>query len=99
MVYKIIIKKRFGNKLEHVLKYIEDEFGLLIAQKFADQLQQKFHTLQHQPFIGRQSPTFSQIRSIPLEKQNRIYYRIQKDKIIIINMYDTRINPKRNKLE
>jgi len=39
MVYKIIIKKRFGNKFEYVLKCIEDEFGLLIAQKFADQLQ------------------------------------------------------------
>ncbi|GEM_PF-4693832 len=41
MVYKIIFKKRFKNKLEILLNYIENEFGLLVAQKFAEQLDKK----------------------------------------------------------
>ncbi len=99
MVYEIIFKKWFRNKLEKVFKYIEGEFGYLVAQKFAQQLDKKFNTLQQQPFIGRKSVSFSNIRSIPAGKQNRIYYRIQRNKIIVQNIYDTRVYPAKNKLE
>lgn len=97
MVYKIILKKRFQNKLERLLTYIEGEFGLVIAQKFAQLLERKFHILQQQPFIGQRSPTIREIRSIRAGKHSRVYYRVEKNKIIVINMYDTRINPKRSK--
>ncbi len=99
MVYKIVLKQRFRNKLEQTLQYIEGEFGLIISRKFADEVAKKFATLQQQPFIGRTSATLPWIKSIPAGKQNRIYYRIERDKIIVLNMYDTRINPKRNRLE
>lgn len=52
MVYKIIFKKRFQNKLEKLFRYIENEFGLLVAHKFADELEGKLKFLRHQPFIG-----------------------------------------------
>ncbi len=99
MVYKIIFKKRFRNKLQNLLVYIENEFGLLVAQKFAKQLDKKFITLQQQPFIGQPSICIQNIRSIHAGKHNRLYYRIEGNKIIIINMYDTRINPKKNRLK
>ena len=99
MVYHLIFKKRFRNKLEKLLTYLEGEFGLLITQKFARKLDKQFRLLQKQPFIGSQSPTIPNIRSIPAGRYNRIYYRIEKDIIIIVNMYDTRINPKRNRLK
>lgn len=99
MVYQIIFKKRFRNKLEKLLIYLESEFGYLIAQKFAQQLDRKFLALHRQPFIGMQSISFYHIRSIPAGKYSRIYYRIENNKIFILNMYDTRINPKKNKFK
>jgi plasmid stabilization system protein ParE len=99
MVYQLIFKKRFKNKLEKLLIYLEGEFGLLITQKFAKKLEKQFELLQKHPFIGRQSPTIPNIRSIPAGRYNRMYYRVEKDKIIIVNMYDTRINPKRNRIK
>ncbi len=63
MVYQLIFKKRFNNKLEKLLTYLEDEFGLLIAQQFARRLDRKLITLQQQPFIGKQSATFINIRA------------------------------------
>ena len=99
MVYKIIFKKRFRNKLQNLLDYIENEFGLLVAQRFAKQLDKKFITLQQQPFIGQPSLYIQNIRSIHAGKHNRVYYRIEGNKIIIVNMYDTRINPKNNKFK
>ncbi len=99
MVYEIIFKKRFRNKLQNLLSYIENEFGLLVAQRFAKQLDKKFGTLQKQPFIGKPSVYIRNIRSIHAGKHNRLYYRIEGNKIVIINMYDSRINPKRNRLK
>lgn len=64
MVYQLIFKKLFNNKLEKLLTYLEDEFGLLIAQQFARRLNKKLITLQQQPFIGKQSAFFINIRSI-----------------------------------
>lgn len=99
MVYQIIFQKRFKTKLEKTLLYLESEFGLIIAQKFAVLVQRKLSVLQQQPFIGRTSATFPNVKSISASSQNRIYYKIKNDKIIVINMYDTRIKPSRNRLE
>ncbi len=97
MVYEIVFKKRFANKLEKVLLYLENEFGYLVAKRFAGLLDKKFKTLAENPYIGQPSLSFTQIRSL-IAGKNRIYYRIEKEKIIIINMYDIRINPLKNKL-
>ncbi len=58
MVYKLIFKKRFRNKLQNLLGYIENEFGLLVAQRFAKQLDKKFNTPQQQPFFGNHRSIF-----------------------------------------
>lgn len=97
MVYQLIVKKRFKNKLEKLLTYLESEFGLIVTKKFAQRLDHKFQTLLQYPFMGMQSPTILNIRSIRAGKHSRIYYRIEKDKIVVVNMYDTRINPRKNR--
>ena len=56
MVYKIIFKRRFQSKLEKLLVYIEQEFGLLVAKKFAGELENKLNTIQRYPFIGNNHP-------------------------------------------
>lgn len=98
MVYELVFKKRFQNKLEKLLVYLEKKYGLLLAQKFADRLQKKFVILQLNPYMGIQSVSVKNVRSTLAGKQNRIYYRVVKDKIIVLNMYDTRMNPAKNKL-
>ena len=99
MVYQIIFKKRFQNKLQKLFTYIENEFGLLVAQHFATQLDKKFQKLQEQPFIGTPSTRFQNVRSILAGKYNRVYYRIASNKIVVINIYDTRIRSNKNRLK
>ncbi|HEX8461400.1 MAG TPA: type II toxin-antitoxin system RelE/ParE family toxin [Segetibacter sp.] len=99
MVYKIVFKKRFQNKLDKLLTYIDSEFGLIVAQNFASQLNNKFHFLQLQPFACTPSANFPNVRSILIGRYNRMYYKIESDKIVVINIYDTRIHPKRNRLK
>ncbi len=99
MVYKIVFKKRFKDRFEKTLLYIESEFGLAVSQKFAALVERKLKNLQQQPFIGSTSVTLPHVKSILAGRQNRIYYRIEGKKIVVLNMYDTRINPKRNELK
>ncbi len=99
MVHQIIFKKRFQNKIERLLVYIEQEFGLLVAKKFADELDDKLTTLQRHPFIGQQSTSHKNVRSIIVGNHNRLYYRVEEDKLIVLNLYDTRINPIKNRLK
>ena len=84
MAYKIIYNKRFQNKLFKLLDY------------FIISLQKRLHTLSKQPYIGASSNVINSVRSILITKHNRLFYRIKDDTIEVLNMYDTRSNPKKN---
>jgi hypothetical protein len=40
-----------------------------------------------------------ELRTILITKHNRLYYKFTNDRIIIINMFDTRKNPKKNRYD
>lgn len=83
------------NKLDRLLDYLEKEWGNKVMNEFLNVLEENMQTIKFYPTIG--NPTsISKIRSILITKHNRIYYRIEEDLIIVINMIDTRSNPKKN---
>ena len=88
-------KKRFINKLDKVLLYLEKEWGQKCANVFIDKLLEKITLIKKQPEIGSIT-VYKNIRSVLITKQNKIYYRIEKDRVEIINMIDTRRNPEKN---
>jgi plasmid stabilization system protein ParE len=96
MAYQIIYKKRFIQKLFKLLDYLKKEWNETTAEKFLQRFQSRMNTLTEQPFIGAPSTAIKEVRSILITRHNRIYYRIKGEIIEIINMYDTRINPKKN---
>ena len=96
MAYKIIFKKRFSNKLVKLLEYLEKHWGNQVATDFLIKLDKRSATHKLQPFIGKPSEKNPAIRTILLSKQNRLYYKCSNNTVIILNMYDTRINPKKN---
>ena len=95
MAKQVIYKKRFLNKLDKLLIYLEKEWTITIANEFLDKLEDKMRTIKHHPDIGSIT-TFKNIRSILVTKHNRVYYRIEENKIAVLNMIDTRKNPKKN---
>lgn len=95
MAYQIIYKKRFVQKLFKLLNYLRDEWNEATAEKFLTRLQFRLNTLSEQPFIGTLSAV-KEVRSILITRHNRIYYRIKGEVIEILNLYDTRINPRKN---
>jgi plasmid stabilization system protein ParE len=89
MAYEIVIKKRFTNKLLGVIDYLEKEWGKKVAQAFLDKVRIRINALQSHPYIGALT-SMKDVRSTFITKHNRLYYRVVKDKIYIVNLYDTR---------
>jgi len=97
MAYQIIYKKRFINKLLKLLDYLKSEWNIRVANNFIAKFQKRLETLAKQPFIGIESTAVNSVRSILITRHNRIFYRIKGNVIEIINMYDTRSDPQKNK--
>ena len=96
MAHQIVIKKRFVVKVERVFNYLKTDWSIDVAEKFIFRLQLTLHNLSQQPKAGKALNDKSNIRSFLITKHNKIYYKITEEQIIILNMFDTRINPNRN---
>ncbi|MBL7701522.1 MAG: type II toxin-antitoxin system RelE/ParE family toxin [Ferruginibacter sp.] len=97
MALKIITSKRFLNAVQKTTKYLKEEWSKKVAEEFTILVIYKIQLLSKQPNIGRDT-SLKNIKSVLAGKghQQRIYYRVEKDKLIIVNMKDTRRNPKHN---
>ena len=97
MAFKIIYRKRFNNKLFKLANYLETEWNRSVADDFVNMLLYKLSTLASQPNLGLRSEKMTDARSILVTKQNRLICKIKANNLIIIDLRDTRMNPKRNK--
>ena len=96
MAYQIIVKKRFTNNVQKVLVYLEKEWSHKVAAEFLMKIDRRIELLTKQPFVGAPSSKINDIRGLLITRHNRMYYKIKNDKVIILAMYDTRINPEKN---
>jgi plasmid stabilization system protein ParE len=60
-------------------------------------LDERIKTLTTHPYIGTLSGVVKGVRGILIAKHNKLFYKVSKTKITIIDMVDTRIDPKRNR--
>ena len=97
MAYQVIFKKRFHNKLLKLLLYLELEWTKQVADEFLQKLDKRIATLKKQPFIGTPSQAIHGVRGILITKHNKLFYKVSGTTIIVLNMYDTRINPNKNR--
>jgi plasmid stabilization system protein ParE len=81
MAHKIIYKKRFLNKLDKLLAYLQKEWTTVIANEFLDKLEEKIKIIKLYPASGNIT-AIKNTRSILIIKHNRVYYRIEEDKLL-----------------
>ncbi|MEO6455622.1 MAG: type II toxin-antitoxin system RelE/ParE family toxin [Ginsengibacter sp.] len=70
--------------------------GVTVADNFLKRMDYRIEALSEQPRIGNISDQNKTVRSLLITKHNRMYYRIKENIIEVINLYDTRIHPKKN---
>jgi len=71
-------------------------FGLAEMDDFKIKLYQTIELLSEQPNLGSKVKSSVYTRTILITSHNRLYYRIENDKLVITNLIDTRRNPKNN---
>lgn len=96
MAYQVIIKKRFTNKVQKVLAWLNKERSAKVAAEFLEKVDYRIDLLAKQPYSGAPSTKVKDIRGLLITRHNKMYYKVKGDKVIILNMYDTRLNPKKN---
>jgi len=80
-----------------VLDYLLSNWSEKVALSFIDLAEKKINLISTHPFIGIASEKDPTIRSILLTKQNRLYYQVSENKIELLNIFDTRQDPAKNK--
>lgn len=99
MAYEISFTKRFAKKVVRVSEYLENEWSVKVAAEFLAKVDEKILSLSINPKLGSSSIKFPGIRKLRVTKHNRIYYKVEKQKVILIDFVETKMDPKRNRYE
>jgi plasmid stabilization system protein ParE len=98
MALEVVTKKLFLKKAEKITRYLKTEFGQKAANDFAAIITEKIDLLSQRPNIGSDT-AMANVKSVLIGKgkQNKMYYKVQGNTLVIIDIKDIRMNPKRNR--
>jgi len=82
-----------------VVDYLIENWPITVAEEFIQNTESRIETLTLFPNLGISSNKMKNIKSIVLTKHNKLYYRISDEIITILNLFDTRQNPTKNKFD
>jgi plasmid stabilization system protein ParE len=97
MAKEVIWLKRASDKLKNIFDYLLSNWNSETTENFIEKVNQKVSLLQYFPNIGLRSQKKPDLRRIILSQQNILIYRQKGNKIIIVNIFDTRQNPDKMK--
>lgn len=95
MVFKVRFSERASLELTDILKYIEKEWSLKIAEDFSDLLNKKISYLESNPLLYPSFKSKTSIRRCVVSQQVSMFYTIVNDEVRILSLFDTRQNPKK----
>lgn len=96
MVFEIVWTEHARTDFQNILIYLESEWSQQIAEKFVTIFYQKVDLVAAFPFVGVASSKDKSIRKILITKQNALYYQLIGNRIVLLNIFDTRQNPNKN---
>jgi len=97
MALELYWSKRADKKFDTILEYLLLEWGESITKSFVKEIYDFLDILSEFPEIGTIENKEKGIRGFTVIKQIDLYYKIEGSKIIIINFFDNRQNPKKKR--
>ncbi len=97
MALDIYWSKRADKKFDKIIGYLDEEWGEAVTKAFVKKVYDFIDILIEFPEIGSIEHAERNIRGFVIVKQLTLFYKIQDDKIILLNFFDNRQNPKRKK--
>lgn len=88
MALKIIWSKRAEKKFDKIIEYLNQEWGERVTTAFVKKVYDFLDILSEFPEIGTIEHKKRNIRGFTIVKQVNIFYKISKNRIIILNFFD-----------
>ncbi len=88
MIYELSGKA--SRQIEAIIRYTDKHFGEQQTEEYINGLYYSFDLLTDNPRMGR---VYDARRRRYVYRSHHVYYRIQKDKILIVDIRNTRQNP------
>ena len=95
MALEIRWTTRADIKLDQLIIYLENEWGEGVVKAFMKKLYTFLEILSEFPEIGSMQYEEKRIRGFALTKQITIFYKIDNDQIILLDLFDNRSNTKK----
>lgn len=93
MALKVVWAKRSENEFENIIDYLFENWGESSAKFFVIKVNNLIELLSVFPNLGVLEIKAKNVRSYTLVKQINVFYKVEKDRIIILNFFDNRQNP------
>ena len=97
MALTIYWSKRADSKFDRIIEFIHNEWGETVTKAFVKKVYDFLDILEEFPEIGALENKERNIRGFVIVSQLTLFYKIQDNKIILLNFFDNRMNPKRKK--
>jgi len=91
--YKLIWSDEALNNLKRIITYLENRWTQREIRRFAILLDKQLFLISNNPFIFAESYHSNGLRRAVLSKQTTIYYKIVRQEIWIVSLFDNRQNP------
>ena len=97
MALEIEWTKRADKKFDTILVYLNEEWGERVTANFVKKVYEFLDVLVEYPEIGTLEHKQKGVRGFTIVKQVSIFYKVRENKIILLDFFDTRQNPKRKR--
>lgn len=91
MAYKIVLSNQCSTKLAAIFSYLEKNFPPDTIKTLVEKIDRKMIMLSQQPNVGIASSKISGVYKISIGRSNKLYYRVKRRKIIILDLVVTNI--------
>ncbi len=93
MAKKLVWTPNAREDLRSIIVYLKENWGSKSVDNFIQKLFSIIDLIEKAPLIGKTSKSDHTIWKLLVTKHNSIYYKVFPNKIILLDIFDTRQNP------
>jgi plasmid stabilization system protein ParE len=94
---KVVWTKRASKKFDKIVEYLETDWNENVVRAFVQQTESILELLSENPELGTIEHSGKGIYGFSLTKHNRLFYRFNDSRLVVLNLFDNRQHPKRKR--
>ena len=99
MAYKIVVTVYFTETVQRTIEWLKYKWPAQSVDKFENKLKSVIERISKNPNTGRKSSKYRDVRSVLVTKHNRIYYQVKENTITLLELFETKQSPLRNRYD